>query len=717
MLLAGLLATVSVAPVAAVVVPAPALVQAQGLSDTHVEVLWSPVAGALSYDVYRGVDHVGVAVTSTLFEDTGLTGATSYSYTVTATTGGGTSAPSATATATTQIDPDTTAPTFNAGSLTTSNVTSDSVTLTWPHAIDNVGVVGFRILRGEDPASPVDIATVDVGLTYTASSLKAGTAYTFEVQAIDAADNASAPLSVAVSTPAATDMAPNQVSGPSIRVTPFSDTRMDITWGIPASDATHSPAVGYQILRNSSLIGEVDEPASPWFSDTGLTATTTYTYTIVALSSAGNAATPSAAKNGTTLAANTVKIVRGPYVEWITADSARVAWWTNIASPAVVDYGTTGLTSSASDATAVQEHVILLAGLSAGTAYQYTVGDGTVASSVAHFSTAAAPGTSFSFDAMGDYGAGSVGQTQNAGRIAGDTASFVQTLGDNIYSEAKDPNFSTTYSEVDGHFFKQMQPVFSAKGLFTANGNKEYYGHGAWFKLIWAPNNEKWYSYDWGDAHIVVLDSSQPFDASSAQYAWAQADLTAHQSATWRIVVIQDPPYSSTSSASSAEGVQQALVPLFEAQHVQLVLSGNSHNYERSFPLIGGAPAAGGVTYIVSGNGGNGHNPFTIAEPAWSAFRDATDYGYLHISVSPTAISLTEISAADGSTLDSAIIQSGTPATYHALSAPVRIVDSRVALGLATKLTNGTPKSFQVTGTAGIPTGATAITGNLTVTA
>jgi hypothetical protein len=53
--------------------------------------------------------------------------------------------------------------------------------------------------------------------------------------------------------------------------------------------------------------------------------------------------------------------------------------------------------------------------------------------------------------------------------------------------------------------------------------------------------------------------------------------------------------------------------------------------------------------------------------------------------------------------------------TYHAL-APARILDTRVALGLAAKLTANTPVTFQVTGQGGVPTNATAVTGNVTVT-
>src|SRR6185437_6988085 len=72
-------------PVAAVV--APPVLQAQGLTDTTVELVWSPVAGASSYDLYRGGTHV-TTQNGTFFDDTGRTASTTYSYTVTATVSG-----------------------------------------------------------------------------------------------------------------------------------------------------------------------------------------------------------------------------------------------------------------------------------------------------------------------------------------------------------------------------------------------------------------------------------------------------------------------------------------------------------------------------------------------------------------------------------------------------------------------------------------------------
>src|SRR4029077_16231868 len=92
-----------------------------------------------------------------------------------------------------------------------------------------------------------------------------------------------------------------------------------------------------------------------------------------------------------------------------------------------------------------------------------------------------------------------------------------------------------------------------------------------------------------------------------------------------------------------------------------LVLSGNSHNYERSKPLINGAPASGGITYIVAGNGGNGFNSFTIAQPNWSAFRQATTYGYLRISVNASSLTVNEVRSDTATIIDTTTISGVAP--------------------------------------------------------
>ena len=337
-------------------------------------------------------------------------------------------------------------------------------------------------------------------------------------------------------------------------------------------------------------------------------------------------------------------------------------------------YGIGSVGSTATDASA-QHHSVTLSGLTGGATYTYNVGTGSAVLATATFRTAAAAGSTFSFAAIGDFGGASPGEAQNAAHIATAGTSFLQTLGDNIYPSAgnPDPNFSTTYSDFDARFFKQFTPVIKSQAFFPANGNQEYYSNGAFWSTFPMPgSNHSWYSYNWGNAHILVLDSEQAFDTSSPQYAFAQADLNASQSAKWRIVVMQRPPYSSVSNASSSKAAQSILVPLFQNEKVSLVLSGNSHNYERSKPLKNGSPAAGGVTYIVSGGGGNGHNAFTIAEPAWSAYRNAVSYEYAKVTVSPTALRVDAIDSVTNAAIDSVTIGGTATTTAYIASSRQR---------------------------------------------
>ena len=566
---------------------------------------------------------------------------------------------------------DTSAPT-QPGAITVSGVTSNSASLSWGASTDDVKVEGYRVYRG--PASAPNsslrlIATTDAVTSYKAAALYAGTAYKFGIVAIDLANNMSPMMTATFTTSSNSDTtAPAAPSSSSVSGTAFSSSRIDVVWG--ASSSTDMS--GYLVFRDGTQVGRIDLPGGLRFSDNGLAPSSSHSYVIEAVDSAGNVSAGTSPRRVTTLAAGSVKIVRGPYLSNVTASSAVVSWWTNLPTPGIVNYGVSSTSdqSRSDPAGTVQHHAVTLSGLTAGTTYSYAVVSGS-ASTSATFNTAASAGTTFSFAAIGDFGGGSPGESQNAANIAAAGTSFIQTLGDNIYpsSGLPDPDFATTYSDFDARFFKPFSAAVKSQSFFPANGNKEYYSDGEfWAAFPMLGSNHSWYSYDWGDAHILVIDSEQPFSPGTGQYNFIQADLAAHQSATWRIVAIQRPPYSSSSANASSKPVLQYLVPLFEQHKVALVLTGNSHNYERSYPLLGGSVAlSGGVTYVVSGAGGNGFNTFTIAQPAWSAFREASYYEYAKVTVSPTSLKVDAIRADTNSVFDSttitALVPDATPPT------------------------------------------------------
>ncbi|MFF3869928.1 proprotein convertase P-domain-containing protein [Micromonospora sp. NPDC001898] len=81
---------------------------------------------------------------------------------------------------------DTAAPTAPGNPRATAT-TANSVSLAWDAATDNVGVTAYDVYRGSA------LATTVTGLTATVNGLTADTAYSFTVQARDAANNSSGP--------------------------------------------------------------------------------------------------------------------------------------------------------------------------------------------------------------------------------------------------------------------------------------------------------------------------------------------------------------------------------------------------------------------------------------------------------------------------------------------------------------------------------------------
>ena len=562
-------------------------------------------------------------------------------------------------------------------------VSPTSASLAWTSE-SGVTVSGYRIYRG--PADAADnalplIATLDPVGQYTATNLRSGVAYKFGVAAIDLTNTQYPMQTATVSTPPSNDSTPpSPPSNSSVRLTAFSADRIDLAWG----PSTSTDIAGYEVRRDDTLVGTVERPNAQRYSDNGLAPSSTHRYTVTAVDSAGNTAEATAPKSATTLGEGAVAIVRGPYLSNVTGTSAIISWWTNEPSPGTVSVADTTIEDPAG---VVQHHSVAVSGLSPGVRYPYDVSSGSASSEEGSLRSAARPGQTFSFAAIGDFGNGGPGQRQNVENIGSAGTEFIQTLGDNVYPSAglPDPDFSTTYSDFDSRFYQPMSALLPNQALFPANGNKEYYADGAfWANFPMPGTNHSWYSYNWGDAHIIVLDTEQSFAPGSEQYAFVQADLNAHQGEAWRIAAFQRPPYSSTSDNSSSRAVGQYLVPLFQTQRVALVLSGNSHNYERTHPLINSEPVdTGGVTYVVSGAGGNGFNEFTMPAPAYSAFRADSHYEFLKVTVSPTALQVDAITGDTYTVFDSTTIDASTTDTTPPTAPTDITVGSQTATGLS----------------------------------
>ena len=183
------------------------------------------------------------------------------------------------------LAPDTTAPT-QPGGLKATALDTSRIGLTWTASGDNIGVAGYRVLRGGTL-----LATV-TGTSYTDTGLAANTPYSYQVIAFDAAGNASAAASAGATTLAGDTQAPTQPG--SLNATALDTSRIALSW---TASTDNVGVAGYRVLRGGTLLATVTGTS---FTDTGLAANTTYAYQVIAVDAAGNAS--AAATSGATTA-------------------------------------------------------------------------------------------------------------------------------------------------------------------------------------------------------------------------------------------------------------------------------------------------------------------------------------------------------------------------------------------------------------------------------
>jgi hypothetical protein len=125
-----------------------------------------------------------------------------------------------------------------------------------------------------------------------------------------------------------------------------------------------------------------------------------------------------------------------------------------------------------------------------------------------------------------------------------------------------------------------------------------------------ASGTEKYYSFHYGNIHFICLDSMSSSRAtSSAMLTWLQNDLAANTK-PWVIAFWHHPPYSKGSHDSDVDSIMTEMranaLPILESYGVDLILTGHSHSYERSFLLDSHYGISSTLTAAMKKNAGSG---------------------------------------------------------------------------------------------------------------
>jgi acid phosphatase type 7 len=317
--------------------------------------------------------------------------------------------------------------------------------------------------------------------------------------------------------------------------------------------------------------------------------------------------------------ASAATVTRGPYLQTPTTGSIIVRWRTDVATDSRVAYGAApgSLTSFADDATVTTEHVVTVNSLSADTQYYYAVG--TTGESVIvgddadhYFRTHPVPGPAQPMRIWVTGDGGFANADGMAVRDAYGTYNGVSSadlwllLGDNAYLLGNDANYQAALFDMH-HDMLRNTPVWSTFGNHEDFSSNDLAGTGPYFDMFSFPTagesggvasgTEAYYSFDYANVHFIVLDSEGPSlgvgnpAPNSPMMLWLVSDLQA-TTADWVIAFFHRPPYSKgllhDSDTEQGEiNIRTNVLPTLESYGVDLVLTGHSHSYERSYLLDG----------------------------------------------------------------------------------------------------------------------------------
>jgi predicted phosphodiesterase len=187
---------------------------------------------------------------------------------------------------------------------------------------------------------------------------------------------------------------------------------------------------------------------------------------------------------------------------------------------------------------------------------------------------------------------------------------------------------NSSYSMFKAQFFMPSElNLISRVPFFNTVGNHEK----------WSPNTQAftqaptsasgtqaYYSFDYGDMHVLVLNNEIPDDATSPQYQFARTDLSTTKRA-WKVVICHRPAYCAGGHGDDKD-MKIMSETIFEPNHVDVVLSGHSHFFQHNL--------VNGIHHMVLGSAGA---PLYDLGTAPYVVKAAKDYSFGIVDVSPTS--------------------------------------------------------------------------------
>ncbi len=271
--------------------------------------------------------------------------------------------------------------------------------------------------------------------------------------------------------------------------------------------------------------------------------------------------------------------------------------------------------------------------LKLGTRYYYRVWCNGEVLFAGYFTTRQPRGARIRFAAFGDNAYGGDADRAIAFRAYQQNPDFVMNTGDNVYNSGLNSEYEDHWFPIYNHDQASLEtgaPLLRSVPFYTVLANHDVRGRDAnggscadfdrdrdslaYYTAMHLPQNGPTpafptpligdltrindfksaaatrypnmanYSFDYGDAHFLCLDSNIYLDPSNRDLIdWIADDLKSTD-ALWKFVTYHHPAYN-IGEQHYREQHMRVLSPTFEQHKVDFVLHGHEHNYQRTRPF------------------------------------------------------------------------------------------------------------------------------------
>ena len=344
---------------------------------------------------------------------------------------------------------------------------------------------------------------------------------------------------------------------------------------------------------------------------------------------------------------------KAPYLIYTgKSTEMQILWQLNSTASCTLEWGTDTLYSIGSEQTSEyrddHQHTYTITDLTPSMKYYYRVITETEIHKASFMTAPDVNAREMKFIAYGDSRSYPSSHDQIAAAIVATYSddenfqSLIISTGDIVYDGDYEDDWDNQFFDPS---YSHVQTILSSIPYQACMGNHE--GSGELFKKYFPYPfvGDRYWSFDYGIAHFVVIDQYTSYRPGSPQLTWIENDL-ASTTQPCIFFILHEPGWSSGGGHENNVSVQNYIQPLCEKYQVLIVFAGHNHYYARA--------EVNGVQHVTTGGGGA---PLHDPDPGCQNVVTATkEHHFCKVEIEGDLLTLTAVTP-DGKVIDTFVTE------------------------------------------------------------